>query len=553
MKKHAKFEEWHHIIAVNEQTFISSTMDKAAKYLRDARNEEGDWGYYKGLPTNIHASSLAIEALQISSGKGIESFAAEDATVRMRSVISSNLDSYGIQELVDLLNILSGSESRDSELELRLVAHLNDLSHDVGWGDPELSISLSCRVILAYMNLEKPPQDIIKRWIDYLVKFQRSEDGGWGATPDSKSDIIPTCQALRVLNRYSDKSLAEIRSASFEFLRDYFKSKNWNDLNDTFTITTVLRTLGEIEDFPFEIMQEGIDSLYERVNLDGGWGVEKGKTSNVEHTALSIIALSSAGENKFVPSKLIKATLEAAKAEIMKLRNEKERLSEEIDIRVKKEVKNVIQQRNELQQKVNSLEEEVSNLEEKVSEMKSELRASRTKREFIAPDAVVYGRNIQKLSFYSPILKTIVLLMAIVSSSYFFLGGITDLFLLIVVISVTILIGYFFILRTRKFQYLKWNELKLSPERRIIVYDFIDLLAEWPPSKREDFLFQLAKEVENIPFEDTETYIRYLSEKYGERESQYRRLLDTLFRFMTLPPSARLVVIDEIRMRLYDK
>ena len=550
MNERTKVEEWRHILERNEQTFVSQIVEKAAQYLRNNRNEEGEWGYYKGLPIDIHASSLAIEALQICKSPEFET-SAEDAAVRIKSIISCDLDTLGVQQLVDLLNILSGTEPRDSELELKVMARLKDLRHDAGWGDPEPSISLSCGVILAFMKLENPPQDVINQWVDYLTQCQRSDDGGWGATPDSKSAIIPTCQALRVLNRFSDKSLVNVKSASIEFLRNYFQIKGWDELGDTFTISTVLRTLGEIEDFPFEVIQTGIDSLYERVNSDGGWGAVKGEPSNVEHTALSTIALSSAGENKFVPFRLVNATLETAESEIIKLRNERDRLSEDIDQRVKDEIQNIIKDRKKLQKEVNSYKEEVSSLESRVSEMRSELKAVKTKREFIVPEikhapagSTYFFRKVN-VSIITSLLIAIVVIM----SAYFFIGT-GWLFVGVVVATITATLSLIYTLQFRQFRSLRLYKLRFGPEISRIVYELTHLLAEWPPSKREDFIFRLVREGENIPSDEFGDYAIYLSEKYGERESQVRQLQEIMYRFMSLPPSARLDVIDQVRMLL---
>jgi hypothetical protein len=549
MKNHTKFEEWHHIIASREGTFVSQIMEKAVQYLRNARNEEGGWGYYKGLPTDIHASSLAIEALRINKGRELET-SAEDAAVHIKTIISCNLDTLGIQQIVDLLNILSGTKPRDSELESKVVARLKDLRHDEGWGEPEPSITLSCGVILAFMKLENPPQDLIKQWVDYLAQCQRSDDGGgWGATPDSKSAIIPTSRALRVLNCFSDKSLAETRAASIEFFRNYFQTKDWTELGDTFTISTVLRVLSEIEEFSFEIVQAGIDSLYERVNSDGGWGPVKGEPSNIEHTALSMIALSSVGENKFVPSRLVNATLETAEAKIMQLRNERDRLLEDVDQRVQKEIKNIIYERNELQKKVDHYKEEVSHLEANVREMKFELRDVKAKREFMAQKikyepGVRWGFNINRKVIMAAFLSVIFSI-----GTYFFLIGNTTLFLTTVVVSVSGLSTYFFMLWRNQLRFRRYR-LELRPERHFIVSKLINLLEEWPPSKREDFLFQLTRlmmEGREVSLDKLEDTYRYLFKRYVERESQYRQLQEIIYELMKLPPSARLAVIDELR------
>lgn len=554
MNNQPNFEDWHHIIAVNEQTFISPTIKKAEQYLKNARNKEGDWGYYKDFPLDTHASSLAIEALRMSKSSEFET-PAEDAAVRMKTITNKKFENLGVQQLVDSLNIFSGSMLRDSELESKLMARLKDIRHDTGWGDPEPSISLSCEVILSFMKLKKPPQEVIKQWVDYLSQYQRS-DGGWGATPDSESAIIPTCQALRVFNRFSDKSMAKIRSVAIDFLRNFFQKKDWNELGDTFAISSVLRTLGEMEDFPFEIVQAGVDALYKRVNSDGGWGAAKEETSNVEYTALSIIALSLSGENKFVPYRLAIATLEAAESEMKQLRNERDKLLKDIESHVQKEINNIIQEREDLLKKVNSNKNEIQNLEAKVKELKSELKE---RERGIEREMLSRRYRVREIPNYQLVLKAIILVAIFNVGAFFLLRDNPYFFLSVVGIFTASFISYLLI-RSRKQNQILMNyelekhELEFRPARMSIVFELIDLLAEWPPSMREDFLFRFMKVGTVSSPEDADRYAHYisrLSRDYPLRGSQYERLKDIIYRLMNLPPSMRQDVIDDVQNRIF--
>jgi len=209
------------------------------------------------MPTDIHASSVAIEALRMSKISEFET-SAEDAAVHIKKICNSNIDTLEIHQLSDFLNILSGNEQRDLELELKVLARLKKLRNRNGWGYPEPSIGLSCETIFTILKLVNPPKDVIKDWINYLLQYQ-FEDGGWGATHDSKSAIIPTSQVVRLLNVLSDKSLAKNQSRSIEFVQKYLRRSGWKDLTDTFSASIVLRILDDIEGLPFKIIQQGID------------------------------------------------------------------------------------------------------------------------------------------------------------------------------------------------------------------------------------------------------------------------------------------------------
>ncbi|MGC1933185.1 MAG: hypothetical protein WA667_29790 [Candidatus Nitrosopolaris sp.] len=100
----------------------------------------------------------------------------------------------------------------------------------------------------------------------------------------------------------------------------------------------------------------GVSSEYypsrSRVNSDGGWGTRKDEPSNIESTALSLIALASVRENKFVPSRLVDAVLEAAHPENTQLKTKLNKLNEDIAQRVQERIRNIIDERNDLSNKL---------------------------------------------------------------------------------------------------------------------------------------------------------------------------------------------------------
>lgn len=554
MKNQLNFDDWHHIIAVNEHIFTSPIIKQAEQFLKGARNKEGDWGYYKDFPLDIHASSLAIEALRMSKSPKFRN-PAEDAAARIKTVTNNKFKSLEVQQLVDSLNIFSGNMQKHLDLESRLMARLKDLRHNNGWGNPEPSISLSCEVILSFMKLKKPPQEVIKQWVNYLTDQQRS-DGGWGATPDSESAIIPTCQALRVFNRLSDKSTAKIQSAASDFLRNSLRKKDWNELGDTFAISTTLRTLGEMENFPFEIVQTGVDALYDRVNSDGGWGAAKKETTNIEYTALSIIALSIAGENKFVPYKLAVATMEEADSKIKFLGNERDKLLKEIELHVQKEISNIIRERDNLLTQVNFNKDNVQKSEAKIKDQKSELNDM---ARFIEQESISRRYRISEMPNYQLVFKATLLVVTFNVVAYLLLRDNLNYFLPVIGIFVILFMSYLIIKYRGEARYLR-NDVFSIPNKQMsnkqmpIVFELIDILVEWPPSMREDLLFRLMKEGRKVSFEDVDLYVHNMSSRllkeYPIRPIQYKRLQDIMYRLMNLPPSARQDVIDNVQDKI---
>lgn len=548
MKTYKKLEKLRNILILNEQTFITETIKNAGKFLCNSRNEEGDWGYFKGFPSDLHVSSLSIKALRILKNQEFETY-AEDATAYIKDAYGSDIDKYGVQKSVDLLNIISGNETRDTELEQKIVKNIKSLKIGDGWGNQEPSISLSCEVVLALIELKRPPQSLITQWIEYLVRTQSSENGGWGATPDSNSEIIPTSQALRVLNYFSDKFYSKAKSATIEFFLNYFKKKSWKEIYDIYSVAIILQTIGYLEEFPFEIIQNGIDYIYECVNPDGGWGATKGQPSNVEHTSLSMIALSSVDDNKFVPVRLVNAIFKTARAELINLQNERDNLLKDIDLKVQKEMKNIINERNELKKKAERHKKEVKKWKDRVERLEHELKNLYNKPRLRIPEKI-YRRKIWYKSNLFNIFFTALFTVLASFSIFLYMIDMTIASILTTSALIVFSFGYFLL---RKFGIsggAQLYSLKSGPKTKYIIERLISILDRWPRSKREDLLFRLEKEGFNISFEEARRYSRYLSKKYEMEELPLKRLYEIIYLLMTLPHSARLYVIDFVRDRV---
>jgi hypothetical protein len=218
---------------------------------------------------------------------------------------------------------------------------------------------------------------------------------------------------------------------------------------------------------------------------------------------------------------MVNATLETIETEIIQLRDERDKLSKDIDQRVNEKAKNIMQQRNALQKKVARHNEEVSRLEANVREIQYEL--SKAKRATFMSNKIVKVPN-SLLRGYRTSVLAVLLTAAVSICAYLLSGGSTTLFLTTMITFVIGLSTYFLLLLRRRLKFDRRYEMGFGRERSFLVPELSDLLAEWLPSKREDFLFQLMRLGEKVSPEELADTSRYLSRKYGERESQDRRL-----------------------------
>jgi hypothetical protein len=400
---------------------------------------------------------------------------------------------------------------------------------------------------LALAKTKKPPQRVITEFADYLCKSQRT-DGGWGATSDSMSTLIPTSFAIRVLQSVKNESASKSRLRGIKFLINHLEETGWNKFEDPFEISNILATLAEARDILPEILQDGINALCKRMNDDAGWGSPSGGVSNVEYTALSLIALSLAGENRFVPALLAYATIDSAGKEITQLSDQLKVISKDIDQRVDAEIKNVIAERNDLRERLEESNKrhknEIATYEHRMEEEREYFALNQRARERYGLD------NMPFAAVSLPMLVSIA-----ISLFLYFIVRISNGLLLLTTFIAT-LIGSSMIalllLRGRRrdnLDYLQYSYRHLrSPSMQLVVRELVDLMREWAPSAREDFLFRLSRTERDIdPF-----YARALSDDYGRTQTERARLRGILYELTSLPRSERVAIIDIVRERVND-
>jgi hypothetical protein len=593
------FGNIHQSIADNKRSFTPSDLRDSIKYLINAANTEGCWGIQKGAPTDIYLSALSIEAIKMSNEHEYDAI-LENAVSRLKVIIGSDAKTLNEDNLINILNINSDSQHNDKTIEKKIVSQLISLKQDNGWGKPEPSLILSCRTILAFIKIGELQNKISRDYVDYLVRYQNSEDGGWGTTQDSKSALIPTCFALRVLTNYNDKASSNARSKGANFLIGYLDQSTWKNIEDTYVIANILKAIGNIEEIPYKIIKEGVEALYGKRNSDGGWGLtKKGSPSGIEATALSISALISAGENSFISASLVEEIIDSIENETGNLQNEFKELSTAIDQKVEGKIGSIIKEKNDcLKEKENLIGEldklknetinivkdrdgikniladfegKIKDREDRINELQKIINNQQKDINNYSDKIKSFEENVLKRLIHSDILLYVIALSIIAIAlsgiiyfiyiSYNYLSSnYQESFVFIKTNYIYIfesLFAYIFLfiilyigikmraeIRDIRFMIISHNDLSRFEETtdyRVILYRLASIMDLWPPSKRGYFISRLQEEDFNS---------EYLAMRFSDNSDEQRQLEDVLHKLQRLEfmnPKIKRSIINELQ------
>jgi hypothetical protein len=358
-------------ITLKETSILTERLEKSFKFLREAQNEKGYCCYEKDNIIDLHLSALSVRAFKMIQTHDSE-ILLENALPRLKEIMKSDASKFNENTLVDVLNIIIDYSPRMIELENDIVSRLMEIRQEMGWGRPDPSLGATCRALIALMKSDFSPKDVLNKYLKQLVSSQNPEDGGWGHR-EGKGEIITTCYALRVLYLSKDSSLEGNISRGKNFLKKFLEDSNWLEQQDNFIISSILLTLGDIKDENYKIINSLASRLYQSMNSDGGWGLAKDLPSEIEYTALSLAALISVGENRFISANIVKSAFnlfeEKQKYYIQELKN----YSNNIDILVDKKISNVIQERNNYQKQLNETMQKNEELNLKKEALNSEI------------------------------------------------------------------------------------------------------------------------------------------------------------------------------------
>jgi hypothetical protein len=342
----------------------------------------------------------------------------------------------------------------------------------------------------------------------------------------------------------------------------------WQQLGsagDTFTQAMVLLALAELPLDLYEIIREGVEVVGGSRNRDGSWGGGSGETGNIEITALSLLALVAAGENRFVPASLARAALTGIGRQMEEITCERDNLRQEFEKRVQGECGKVVKERNDLLKlnetlnlrlrsvrKRRSLEAEpddevimvLEDDEGYPSFRESKVQASLTRTLALR----FFGENLGRLTFFFALSLTVT--MAIYLSmkkpfpnSLWYVAGI------LAAVGLFVMFSDWRQKRRRlaNRESANFELVALRPELARLRLKYYELSESWPLSVREELAYRLFTELVGMPPEIGVRYSEDLAAKLGFGTKERKEFLVWVSRVMLLSSRDRRVLVTQLQ------
>jgi hypothetical protein len=564
----AAVDRWRPRITSNEVPLLTPALRVSAQFLMESCNEDIGWGIYKGMPLDLGTSALALDALEACGQSDFES-KIWNSRVALKAFISEHILEFDAVCLGASLRILSAFKHKSEEHKALVESLLHQLQatrNGIGWGVPNATIPLTGDILIGLGRHPDEGSVLIASVADGVIE-QQNQDGGWPIKPDTQSSLQATARAVLGLSaiRYGKEKRYLTNSA--EYFRRYLAQTDWISIikrEGLQTAALVLAAVSHLETFPYESILLGIEALYDQRNADGAWGESKGGVSNIEATATCVLSLCASGSNRQVPSRLALAAIQDATSSLDQAQRDLNQLRNDIRSRASKETKAIIIENDRLSKKVVDLEEEKKILIRQVNENERRLRdlqmfalrrsSGPLEQESIVIDLSLRERVLLYVSRLNPwvlsVLSFTVVAVWIISTlrpnsirlllNYPFITGLIS----------AVLVGFasFFFYSRREAR--KRASVFGSPNRLFFLRRFPNLARDWPPSVREEFLYQLIRLTDTAPGFDSErreSMARSLAYRYAKRPEQVDELRILLDVFWSLSFDERAKTLDELR------
>jgi hypothetical protein len=350
-------DTWLQQFSKRQQMFLGPDLNRAVRYLENARKPKEAWGPYPKLDCTLYHSCLAIEALYNSCDSRTTGIIA-DAALYMRRENQAHIKDLNIEDLTSLLLIARCEKHPDEEYRSIILDKLSEAYRLLENTKDRVSVRTVCCTLLAVAKNDKSTAQWLQGWTNWLLNIQRPEDGSWPIISGEPGSIIATALAVRALAHLNEAQTKAAMRRGIEYLESSLGAEdkpNLGSRRDTFTQAIVLRSLAESSVQSYRYIQEGINELVNKINSDGGWGGGPQEPSSVEHTALCLLALVAAGETRFVPAHLAEAALSETLQISGQIRNELDRLKQDFDQQIQVHCGKVVEELDKLRQENGNL------------------------------------------------------------------------------------------------------------------------------------------------------------------------------------------------------
>ncbi len=584
---------WFEEFSTHKQELITRSLENSLKYLTDARTPGKGWGPFPQSQSELFYSALAIKALAKCdiSARGM----IADVSSYFRIINTEKLADLSLDELCNLLIIIK-EEGKPNETYLQeIIAQIQTVITGMGSGFTNKNV---CSVLLSL--LETPDSDklpFVKACADELIG-QQTLDGGWPAFKGQEPSHVATALSVRTLCLLKGDIYLESLSRGLNFLREELSKKGWDELGmkgDTYTQAIVLWALADSLNIKYPWLRQGIDILYKKMNDDGSWGTETGEIGNVELTAICLLALTSAGETKFIPERLATSAIIDLSDKLTRLEKNKKDLVLDFERKLKDDCGNVVKERDELLIKVEKLSNRMLQLDSNIKEIKKSSKIKEIK--YFEKELELQQQKIKELQVLGPlktkrtlqyemffaftIFITMLLMISLLVGGRIQVSDLTRNILLICIVMSLSTLSINFLRDTSlldTFQKIFLNTLLSEKKKKekgielevdedfhisdinldmrreekytstieILRRAYYSMSVEWDRNVREEVTYRLYKDFIDVPTEIGTRYLEELNYRLPLDREQRFQLQKWLFAVLELNPNERRILFIQI-------
>jgi hypothetical protein len=350
---------WEEAIRARTVALPNERLDRAIKFLESARRGSS-WGIYPGAEPDRHASAMAIAALRTA----MDAWVIKNSTVAFLDKYRNQVKGLGVDALTDVIELVKDDLADESDLQKaisgRVRYHVQQLvrDSDIG-GVARLATLLATAWPVGLIDEERAEAG----W-RFLISVQ-NPDGSWSAVRDGGGTLLATAMALKALSYATLDGGMGVRHNAFTFLAEHVaRPEEDEEVRDVFVIATTMLAISEYDACDYWLIARLEDELLERQNEDGGWPEQSGAPSTIEHTALAVMALTAAGGRSYVPTRLAEAALEQARGRLGDIGQERDRLQQEFEKRVRGHCGALMTENERLKAEIKPLQEAAEHVPE---------------------------------------------------------------------------------------------------------------------------------------------------------------------------------------------
>lgn len=558
-------DNWFSSFDRSEQTFTVPGIEKAITYLYKAGTYEGGWGAYPSLPGDLHHSALAIQALYNWGDENSLGMRTQVALC-LRRTKGQELDKLSLDDLIEFLRMARCEQNPDRVFIEQLLMALERSYSEITTTKGELSVREICSILQVMLDLGRTDLAWIQSLSKKLISLQSSIDGSWPSILGESSSILATSLAMRVLIFMNSDSAKESLARGVRYVQKQLEEKGWENLgrgSDTYTQAIVLRAVADISMINYEWVRDGICLLLARRNEDGAWGSWPNEPSNIESTALCLLALIAAKENCFVPSQLAKAALNDAQRHLIEATTERDVLRNDIEKQVNNKIKEVVQELSQLRQDRDQLRQEVDQLRQQTDPNREQEafyylrrlekeRMRRMTQGTLSPDFIripLIPEFIQDAVTAMPSLWIALSIWGI----YMALGLNSLLWRIVLIVLLSLVILFvggiwwltYVIKRSRR--KLSGSNIESTSNISVLRDVFLEMMTLWPSSFREEFSYSILSDLIHLPPDLASNYTKDIADKFPLPRNQQSDLQFWIESFLRLDSFDRRVLAEQLR------